>query len=108
MGNINKVLEIDDKGFDKTIAKGVTLIDFWAEWCMPCKMQGPILERVAKKLGDKANICKLNVDENPLTPTKYNISSIPSLFIFKDGVIAKTFVGVQSEELLTKTIENLL
>lgn len=98
---------ITDAEFDETIGSGVTLVDFWAPWCYPCRIQGPILEKVAEKVGDKARICKMNVDENRETPYKFNVTGIPTLIIFKDGEPAKQFVGVQDESILVNTIETL-
>ncbi|MBN2628805.1 MAG: thioredoxin [Spirochaetales bacterium] len=102
------VINVTSENFDNLISKGVTLVDFWAPWCGPCRMQGPIVERVAATLGDKAVISKINVDEEQAPAQKFNVTSIPTLIIFKDGKPAKQFVGVQSEEVLLSTIEGLL
>ena len=102
------VINVTSENFDKLIAKGVVLVDFWAPWCGPCRMQGPIVERVAETLGDKAVISKINVDEEQAPAQKYNVSSIPTLIVFKDGKAEKQFVGVQSEDVLVSTIEGLL
>ena len=72
------------------------LVDFWAPWCGPCKMMGPIIEELAKEMGDKAVVGKINVDENPLMAEEYEIMSIPAIKIFKEGKIAKELTGVQS------------
>jgi thioredoxin 1 len=101
----DKVKEITDGDFDATIEKGVALVDFWASWCMPCRMQGPILDTLAEKLGDTYIIGKLNVDENPSTPTKFNVTGIPTLIIYKDGEVVKRFVGVQNQETLEKELK---
>lgn len=104
MGN---VLELDDFSFDKKVLEGgkVSLVDFWAPWCGPCKMLGPVVEEVAKDIGDKAFIGKLNVDDNPVVASKYKIMSIPALLIFKDGKIVDQLIGVQPKELIIKRIE---
>ena len=102
------VVNVTSENFEKLIEKGVVLVDFWAPWCGPCRMQGPIVERVAETLGDKAVISKLNVDEEQAPAQKYNVSSIPTLIVFKDGKAEKQFVGVQSEDVLVSTIEGLL
>lgn len=88
-------------------AKGVTLVDFWAPWCGPCKMLEPIVEQVAKEIGDKASIGKLNVDDNPQTAGAYGIMSIPTMLLFKDGEPVKSMVGVQSKEAILKAIEEV-
>ncbi|MCK4835234.1 MAG: thioredoxin [Candidatus Aminicenantes bacterium] len=104
MSNTNGVLNINDDSFDKVISEGTTIVDFWAPWCMPCRLQGPILENVSKKMGDKVKVCKLNVDDNMRTAQKYEIVSIPSLLILKDGQVDKKFVGVQDEDTLINSI----
>jgi thioredoxin 1 len=101
----NTVKTITDKDFDTTIESGVTLVDFWAGWCMPCRMQGPILDTLAGKVGDKYTIGKLNVDENPGIPQKFNVTGIPTLMIFKDGEMIKRFVGVQNQETLESELQ---
>jgi thioredoxin len=103
----NDVIHLTSESFDKVINEGITVVDFWAEWCGPCRMQGPILDEVVKKVGDKATISKLNVDDNQEISQKYGITGIPTMLIFKDGEIAKTMVGVQSEEILVAAIEEL-
>lgn len=99
---------INDNDFNEVIGKGITLVDFWAPWCYPCRIQGPILESVVHRIGDKAKICKMNVDENRLTPDKFRITGIPTLIIFKDGKPARQFVGVQDENTLVQSIESLI
>ena len=102
---MNGVLDLNDGNFETTIASGVTLVDFWAPWCGPCMMQGPIVEKVAAAVGDKAKVAKLNVDEGQRTAAQYGIRSIPTLIIFKDGTPIQQFVGVQSEGQLTAAID---
>ena len=99
-----------DANFDKEILKTdkPVLVDFWAPWCEPCRMQGPIIEDVAKTLGDKAKVGKLNVDENPTIAGKYSVMSIPTLMIFKDGKPVKQFVGVQNKETLVSELNKLI
>ncbi|MBD3316779.1 MAG: thioredoxin [Chitinivibrionales bacterium] len=74
------------------------LVDFWAPWCGPCRMVAPILDRVGEKIGNSAKLYKLNVDENPSTASRYGITGIPTVIVFKNGKIEKQFVGVQPEK----------
>lgn len=84
------------------------LVDFWAEWCTPCKMQGPIVDEVAKEMGDKAKVGKLEVDLNPETAQKYQVMSIPTIAIFKGGEKVWSAVGVQQKETLLAELNNQL
>jgi len=102
------VLEITDKNFQETIKTGVTLVDFWAPWCGPCRMLGPVVEQLAADFTDKAKIGKLNVDDNQQTAVAFSVNSIPTILIFKDGKLVKQFVGVQSKDALTKEINSVL
>ena len=83
----------------------VALVDFWAVWCGPCKMQTPILEKVAAEIGDKAVIAKVNVDENPELAAKYGVRSIPTLILLKDGENKQQFVGLQQQAALVSAID---
>jgi len=103
----DKLRKLTDANFQGTINKGITLVDFWAPWCTPCKIQGPIVSDVAEEVGDKAKIGKLNVDENQRIATKYGIRSIPTIYIFKDGEPVKKFVGVKTKTVLVKAINEL-
>lgn len=87
--------KVSDQSFDQDVLKSGSpvVVDFWAEWCGPCRMVAPILDEVSEELGDKLKIVKLNVDENPETASKYGIMSIPTLLLFKDGKIASRQVG---------------
>lgn len=101
-------LQFTDQTFDKEVKefKGVVLVDFWAPWCGPCKMQGPIVEEVSNELKDKegVKIGKLDVDENPATAQTYAVMSIPTLKIFKDGQVVENMVGLQSKDVLLDLI----
>ncbi len=101
-------LKITSESFDQVTAKGVSVVDFWAEWCMPCRMQGPIVEQVARKMGDRVAVCKLNVDEHPGPAERYGVTGIPTLIFFKDGTEAGRLVGVQNEAAIVRTLESLL
>lgn len=102
-------ITITDSNFDAEVLKSdkPVLVDFWAVWCGPCQMQGPIVEDVAHDLAGKAVIGKLNVDENPQTAQKYGVMSIPTLMIFKGGTVVKQFIGVQSKETLLTELNRL-
>ena len=103
-----KAIELTEANFDQEISEGVTLVDFWAPWCGPCKMMGPVIDGVAEKLGDRATVAKLNVDEARGVAGKFGITSIPAIFIFKDGMPAKQLVGMQQESAIVSAIDEIL
>ncbi len=100
--------ELTDATFDQDVANGVALVDFWAPWCGPCRMQGPILEKVAKKYAGKATVGKLEVDNNPNTAARFGVQSIPTLIILKNGKEVGRFVGVQDEAALSRALDQHL
>ena len=97
---MNTEIEITDASFDAKTASGVTMVDFWAPWCGPCKAQEPILEKVAEQMAGKAKVGKCNVDENQALARKFGIQSIPTILIFEDGKEIDRMVGVQQEDVL--------
>ena len=101
-------LTITDDNIEETVKEGVTLIDFWAPWCGPCRMQGPIVEAVAEKYSGKAKVGKCNVDENQKTAAKLGIQSIPTLVLYKDGEVVERFVGVTQEDDLSSALDKEL
>src|ERR687891_330221 len=103
-----KIVQVTDDSFENDILKceKPVLLDYWAEWCGPCKMIGPILEQIADDYADRLKIAKLNIDENPVTPPKYGIRGIPTLMIFKDGNVEATKVGALSKSQLAAFIDS--
>ena len=94
----DKVLTITDDNFKSTIAEGVTLVDFWAPWCGPCRMVAPIIDRVADAVGSDAKVGKCNTDDAGTSATEYGIQSIPTLLIFKDGKEVERLMGAAQRE----------
>ncbi len=101
-------ITLNESNFNETIAKGVTLVDFWAEWCGPCQMMMPILEELTTKMWDKANIAKVNVDEQPSLAAQFRVMSIPTLIVFKDGQPVEQMVGVQQADQLEAVLNKYL
>jgi thioredoxin 1 len=98
------VMELNVANFDETTAKGVVLVDFWAPWCGPCRMLGPTIEELSNS-ADGYVVGKLNVDDNPDIAEKFDIRSIPTIMIFKNGQVAETMVGLASKTVLLQKIE---
>ena len=96
-----------DQDFEEKIAKGVVLVDFYADWCGPCKMLAPLLEALEKELGTKAKFYKLDCDANIQIPTKYEVTGLPTLILFKDGQPVKTLIGLQKPETIKSLIEEV-
>ena len=90
------ISHLDMNNFDAAISEGVTLVDFWATWCGPCRMQAPILEKLDAELGDSVKIGKVDVDENPMLAQRFGVMSIPTLIAFRGGQVVNQRVGVQS------------
>lgn len=105
---MSDVIHLTAGAFPKVASQPApVLIDFWAPWCGPCRMQGPILEDVARAIGDKAVIAKVNVDEEPQLASQFGIQSIPTLVVLKEGRIQKRWVGVQQAHALTAALQEM-
>jgi len=102
------IVHLTDDTFEAEVvnADGPVLVDYWADWCGPCKMIAPILDEVASEYGSKVKVAKLNIDENPATPPKYGIRGIPTLMLFKGGNVEATKVGAVSKSQLTAFIDS--
>ncbi|SFV75348.1 Thioredoxin [hydrothermal vent metagenome] len=103
-----KPTELTSANFDTTVAEGVSVVDFWAPWCGPCRMIAPVIEELAEDFAGKANICKVNTDEEQDIAVKYGIRSIPTIMFFKNGEVVDQIIGAQSKEAFTEKINALL
>src|SRR3954465_14443229 len=103
-------LEITDSNFDQVVLKSdkPVLVDFWAEWCGPCKMVGPVVEEIATEHADKLSVVKLNIDENPETARAYQIMSIPTMSVFQGGRVVKSIVGAKPKAALLRDLAEFL
>ena len=102
--------QVTDDSFDAVVlsADGPVLVDFWAEWCGPCKQISPALEELATKMEGQVTVAKVNIDDNPMTPSKYGVRSIPTLMLFKNGEVAATKIGaVATTQLVDWVNENI-
>jgi len=101
-------VDLNGSNFKEKTSTGITLVDFWAEWCPPCRIQNPILEDLAAEIGDMALIAKVDVDDNQDIAASYNVRSIPTLILFKEGEPVERFTGVQQKETLISAIDKYL
>ena len=103
----DNIIHVSDDSFEQEVLQSEkpVLIDYWAEWCGPCKMIAPVLDEVASEYADRIRIAKLNIDENPATPPKYGIRGIPTLMLFKNGEVEATKVGAVSKAQLTAFLD---
>ncbi len=104
------VIELTDATFDEIVhnSEGPVLVDFWAPWCGPCKMIGPVVEELANEYAGKAKICKLNTDDARDSAVEFGISAIPTIILFKEGQVQKKWVGLTSKKDLAEAIDSLL
>jgi thioredoxin 1 len=101
------ILELNDTNFASHVKTGVTLVDFWASWCMPCKMMAPILNEVADELGSSAKVAKLDVETHRASSAKYGVRNIPTMILFKNGKEINRFVGVKQKSFLVSEINKV-
>ena len=104
------VVELTKQNYDEEVmaAKVPVLIDFWADWCGPCKMQSPIVDAVAEEMGDQVKVCKVNVDEQPSLALNYQIVSIPTLVFMKFGIFQEKMIGLQDKDTIINYLKSLL
>lgn len=104
------IVQVTDENFDEIIVNSdvPAMVDFWAEWCGPCKMVGPVVEELAQEYQGKVKIAKMNVDENRQTPAKFGIRNIPTLILFKGGEVVQTIVGAHPKNYIDGELQKLL
>ena len=104
------IAKVTDTSFDEDVLKAgqPVLVDFWAEWCGPCRAIAPALEDLAKEMTGRVSVAKINIDENPKTPSQYGVRAIPTLMIFKDGQVASTKLGAVSKTQLQQWVESVV
>jgi len=105
--NAGRVKTLTENNFNENIKSGIVLVDFWATWCMPCRMQSPIIEKVSNETVGKVSVFKVDIDQSPEIAERFNVQSIPTLIVFKDGKIVDQFEGLTQKEDIIKAIEKL-
>ncbi len=104
---MGKYIELTAENFDETINNGISLVDFWAPWCGPCRMIAPVIDELANDFDGKANICKVNTDEQQDLAVKFGVRSVPTILFMKDGEIVDQVIGAQSKQALTDKLNSI-
>ncbi|MFA6788112.1 MAG: thioredoxin [Arcobacteraceae bacterium] len=104
---MGKYIELNSTNFDATVKNGLSLVDFWAPWCGPCRMLAPVIDELATDFDGKANICKVNTDEEQDLAVKYGVRSIPTILFMKNGEVVDTMIGASSKQALTEKLNAL-
>ncbi|MCI0500767.1 MAG: thioredoxin [Epsilonproteobacteria bacterium] len=105
---MGKYIELTSENFDATVNEGVSLVDFWAPWCGPCRMIAPVIEELANDFDGKANICKINTDDQQELASKFGVRSIPTILFMKDGKVVDTMIGAASKQAFADKLNSLL
>ncbi len=105
---MSKYIDLTQENFEKTTNSGVSMVDFWAPWCGPCRMLAPVIDQLSEEFEGKANICKVNSDEEQDLSVKYGIRSIPTMLFMKDGEVVDQLIGAQSKQAIADKINSLL
>jgi thioredoxin 1 len=102
-----KIIQLTDKNFNQHTGKGIAVVDFWASWCMPCKLMVPVLNELAEEAGDQVTVCKVNIEEYQSVAARFNVRNIPTLIIFRNGKEVDRIVGVKPKDFILKKINML-
>jgi thioredoxin 1 len=105
---MGKYIELTNENFDATVGEGVSLVDFWAPWCGPCRMIAPVIDELAEDFDGKASICKVNTDEQQELAMKFGVRSIPTILVMKDGEVVETMIGASSKQAFADKLNELL
>ena len=105
---MGKYIELSSENFEATLAEGVSVVDFWAPWCGPCKALGPVIEEISNDFVDKVKVGKVNVDENPEISMKFGIRSIPTLIVFKNGEVQEQIIGAVPKSEIEKALQKVV
>jgi thioredoxin 1 len=105
---MGKYIELNNNNFEETVSEGISLVDFWAPWCGPCRMLSPVIDELAADFEGKAKICKVNSDEEQDLAVKYGVRSIPTILFMKDGEVVDTMIGAASKQAFTDKLNSLI